>query len=106
MAKKTFLVSRHLFNRMKSTKMLGEVRVEVGDKHGVEQKLAILSAGGPSKLQMIVDFDYTMSRAHRNNQPVDCSWGVLENYPELPKCYTEKVGHEWHTECPETVLIR
>jgi 5'-nucleotidase len=91
MAKKTFLVSRHLFSRMKSTKMLGEVRVEVGDKQVVEQKLATLSAGGPSKLQMIVDFDYTMSRAHRNNQPVDCSWGVLENFPELPKCYTEKV---------------
>ena len=91
MAKKTLLVSRHLFGRMKSTKMLGEVRVEVGDKDEVERKLRTLSEGGPSKLQLIVDFDYTMSRAHRNNEPVDCSWGVLENFPELPKGYTEKV---------------
>jgi len=109
MAKKTLLVSRQLFTRMKSTKMLGEVRVEVGDKHGVEQKLATLSAGGPSKLQLIVDFDYTMSRAHRNNQPVDCSWGVLENFPELPICYTEKVkelrSHYYPIELDPTLSV-
>jgi len=109
MAKKTLLVSRHLFTRMKSLKMLGEVRVEVGDKHEVEQKLATLSAGGPSKLQLIVDFDYTMSRAHRNNQPVDCSWGVLENFPELPMCYTEKVkelrSHYYPIELDPTLSV-
>jgi len=109
MAKKTLLVSRHLFTRMKSLKMLREVRVEVGDKHEVEQKLATLSAGGPSKLQLIVDFDYTMSRAHRNNQPVDCSWGVLENFPELPMCYTEKVkelrSHYYPIELDPTLSV-
>ena len=89
--KKTLLVSRQIFARMKSTSMLEEVRVEVRDKEEVQRKLATLSSGGASKLQLIVDFDYTMSRAHRNNEPVDCSWGVLENFPELPKRYTEKV---------------
>jgi len=109
MAKKTLLVSRQIFARMKSTSMLEEVRVEVRDKEEVQRKLATLSSGGASKLQLIVDFDYTMSRAHRNNEPVDCSWGVLENFPELPKRYTEKVkelrSHYYPIECDPKLSV-
>jgi 5'-nucleotidase len=77
---------------MAATKaLLADPRVQVGDPPGLEGKLAKLVEGGHARLQLIVDFDYTMSRAHRDNVPVDCSWGVLENYPELPGSYTEKV---------------
>merc|ERR1712004_633697 len=100
---------RQIFARMKSTSMLEEVRVEVRDKEEGQRKLATLSSGGASKLQLIVDFDYTMSRAHRNNEPVDCSWGVLENFPELPKRYTEKVrelrSHYYPIECDPKLSV-
>jgi len=91
-----FLYSRLLikpdFRNMSSTTvMLSDSRVLSKDRAVLEEKVAKLVTGGPSKLQLIFDFDYTMSRAHKAGVPVDCSWGVLENYADLPSSYTEKV---------------
>jgi len=71
--------------------LLTDCRAHVKDRVGLDAKLAQLAAGGPANLQIITDFDYTMSRAHKGGAPVDCSWGVLENYSKLPLTYTEKV---------------
>jgi len=65
--------------------------VEVADQKAAEEKISNIIQGGPSKLQFIVDFDYTLSRAHKEGKPVDCSWGVFENYHELPSDYHQKV---------------
>ena len=69
---KSLIVSRlliHSMSRMSpSAVLLGEARVEVRDRAGVEDKLARLIAEGPDRLQLIVDFDYTMSRAHKNGK--------------------------------------
>ena len=42
-------------------------------------------------MQVIVDFDYTLTKAHKDGVPVECSWGVLETYPKLPESYHNKV---------------
>ena len=92
MLEKYLLYCRLILPRMEATtSLLSQPRVEVGDRPGLETKLAALGAGGPGKLQLIVDFDYTISRAHREGKPVDCSWGVLENFPDLPSSYMERV---------------
>ena len=52
----------------RSAVLLKEARVEVRDRAGVEDKLARLIAEGPDRLQLIVDFDYTISRAHKDGK--------------------------------------
>ena len=71
--------------------LMNQSRVKVADMDNVQDKLGKIFKDGPDKLQFIVDFDYTLSRAHKNGKPVDCSWGVLENYKELPSDYHKKV---------------
>ena len=71
--------------------IMQDKRVEVANRERVDSKIKKIIDGGPERLQFIVDFDYTLSRAHKGGAPVDCSWGVFENYPELPGDYHEKV---------------
>eukprot|EP00092_Neocalanus_flemingeri_P061227 GFUD01073571.1.p1 GENE.GFUD01073571.1~~GFUD01073571.1.p1 ORF type:complete len:304 (-),score=89.29 GFUD01073571.1:26-937(-) len=71
--------------------MMQDRRVEVADMTKVQSKLQQIISGGPDHLQFIVDFDYTLSRAHKDGKLVDCSWGVLENFQELPSDYHKKV---------------
>lgn len=67
-------------------------RVEMADRSNVESKLMKILQGGPDQLQFIVDFDYTVTKVHNDGKPLDCSWGVLENYKELPSDYHKKVN--------------
>eukprot|EP00088_Acartia_fossae_P020169 TRINITY_DN21822_c0_g3_i1.p1 TRINITY_DN21822_c0_g3~~TRINITY_DN21822_c0_g3_i1.p1 ORF type:complete len:299 (-),score=49.93 TRINITY_DN21822_c0_g3_i1:541-1437(-) len=66
--------------------------VQVRDQLKVKAKLKDLIDGGFPQLQFIVDFDYTLTRSHKNGEPVDCSWGVLENYKELGVDYVQKTN--------------
>jgi len=76
---------------MKILKLLKNTGVVIGNSEAVEEKLRKLVSDGPENLQVIVDFDYTLTRAHKDGVNVDCSWGVLENYKELPSSYHTKV---------------
>jgi len=66
--------------------------LKVGNKAAVEKKLNAIFDGGCDKLQLIVDFDNTLTRHHKNGTLTDCSWGVMENSPLLPKGYTDKTN--------------
>jgi len=66
-------------------------RVHIKDLAKVEEKVSKLVAGGWAELQFIVDFDYTLTRAHKDGVPVHCSWGVLENYEKMGAEYFEAV---------------
>ena len=65
--------------------------LKVGNKAAVETKLKAISEGGCEKLQLIVDFDNTLTRHHKNGNLTDCSWGVMENSPLLPKTILESI---------------
>jgi len=67
-------------------------RVQVGDPQMLQQKLQKLVEGGFKELQFIIDFDYTLTRSHKNGVPVDCSWGALENYKKLGESYNKKTN--------------
>lgn len=58
----------------------------------VEAVLDKVVRGGRHKLQWVVDFDYTLTRAHKDGHPVDCSWGVMENSHLLPDSYTDQTN--------------
>ncbi len=66
------------------------VKVNKPDK--VEQVLARMRAGGPERLQVLADFDMTLTRVHRDGKKLECSWGVMESSPLLPASYTERTA--------------
>ena len=72
-------------------KLLSNPKVVASNAERVEEKLKSLIKDGHSNLQFIVDFDNTLTRTHRDGVGLDCSWGVLENYKELPGSYHERV---------------
>lgn len=73
-----------------STLIQASKKVQVGDPAKLQEKLKGLVEGGFHELQFIVDFDYTLTRAHKDGTPTDCSWGVLENYKKLGPDYLKK----------------
>jgi len=66
--------------------------IKVGDKEAVDSKIANILSGGHEKLQLVVDFDNTLTRHHKDGKIIDNSWGVMENSPLLPKDYTQKTN--------------
>ena len=72
-------------------KLVPSNRLVVADVEKVQTKINSLIKEGPSNLQFIVDFDNTLTKTHKDGVSLDCSWGVLESYSELPSSYHEKV---------------
>ena len=72
-------------------KLVPSNRLVVADVEKVQTKINSLIKDGPSNLQFIVDFDNTLTKTHKDGVSLDCSWGVLESYRELPSSYHEKV---------------
>ena len=65
--------------------------MRVKDKSRVEGLLKSLVAGGLDKLQLVVDFDHTLTKTrNEKGESLDCSWGVLENSRLLSESYTKE----------------
>ena len=58
----------------------------------VKNLLRTIVSGGFTNLQVVFDFDYTMSRVHKNGEKLDCSWGVMENSKLLPASYVKQTN--------------
>ena len=72
-------------------KLLNNPKLVTSNVDRVETKIRGLIKDGHANLQFIVDFDNTLTKTHRDGVSLDCSWGVLENYKELPSSYHERV---------------
>ncbi len=68
--------------------------VHVRDPAKVESVLSRMTAQpDPAKrLQVLADFDQTLTRVHRDGRRLECSWGVIESSPLLPPSYTERTA--------------
>jgi len=73
------------------TSILSDPRIKTKNMKALESKVATIIKDGHDKLQLVVDFDYTLTRAHKNGSPVACSWGVLHEYRHCPKEYLDTV---------------
>jgi len=72
-------------------KLLNNPKLVTANVDRVQTKIRALIKDGHANLQFIVDFDNTLTKTHRDGVSLDCSWGVLENYKELPSSYHERV---------------
>lgn len=72
-----------------SVKLLEKIKtlsqVQIQDEPKVKSILQTMLEGGNNQLQVIVDFDYTLTRVHRDGRSLDCSWGVFETSRFVPK---------------------
>jgi len=64
--------------------------IHIRDIKQVEQKIKDLSQGNHEKLQVITDFDYTLTKSHLNGTRCTTCHGVIENYSRLPASFREK----------------
>jgi len=75
---------------MKTLKSKSSIKIQNTSR--VENLITTILSGGNKNLQVVIDFDYTMTRVHKNGQRLDCSWGVMENSNLLPESYTKKTN--------------
>ena len=73
-------------------KLQSRTSIKIKDVPKVESLLSTIISGGNKNLQVVLDFDYTLSRVHKNGERLDCSWGVMENSKILPASYTQKTN--------------
>ncbi|XP_014279459.1 7-methylguanosine phosphate-specific 5'-nucleotidase A [Halyomorpha halys] len=68
---------------------LNDDKVRMKDKELVISKIKKIKEGGSNKLQIITDFDRTISKHHDNGKPTLSSYCVFEQIPTLPSEFTE-----------------
>ncbi|XP_014279458.1 7-methylguanosine phosphate-specific 5'-nucleotidase isoform X1 [Halyomorpha halys] len=64
-------------------------KIRMKDKELVISKIKKIKEGGSNKLQIITDFDRTVSKHHDNGKPTLSSYCVFEQIPTLPSEFTE-----------------
>ncbi|KAG0711589.1 7-methylguanosine phosphate-specific 5'-nucleotidase [Chionoecetes opilio] len=68
----------------------GAVRIK--EPARVEALISGIVGGGFSRLQLVVDFDYTLTRVHMGGHRCHCSWGIMDNSPKMPEYYREEAN--------------
>lgn len=65
--------------------------VHVNDKHDLLKKINLLIAGGHKNLQIVTDFDHTLTRHNLDNgDVVQTSFGMFRECPSIPQDYKDK----------------
>ncbi|KAG8237157.1 hypothetical protein J437_LFUL011206 [Ladona fulva] len=65
-------------------------KVRMKDRDKVEELINILVSGGKERLQVISDFDMTLTKQHENGNRCITSFGIFEFSHHLPPNYREK----------------
>lgn len=70
---------------------LNSPKCRIKDPTQVEHKINQLAAGGVTRLQIVADFDFTITKRQlENGERVLSSFGLLEECPSLPESYRQK----------------
>lgn len=64
--------------------------VRMKDPSAVEDKVCQLMKGGHQHLQVIADFDMTLSRSHYQGKPCSSCHGAIDGSHRLPRFYQQK----------------
>lgn len=74
----------------KMMESINKPNVYIRDSVRVRDKLKVLYEGGPEKLQVISDFDKTLTKFVINGEKGCTAYGVFENSKVFPESYREK----------------
>ncbi|KAG8175881.1 hypothetical protein JTE90_025949 [Oedothorax gibbosus] len=69
---------------------LAKSTVHIKNRVEVEEMISQLIKGGATKLQVIADFDHTLSRVHKNGTRCDSTYGIIDNSPLVSEEYKNK----------------
>ncbi|XP_033216860.1 7-methylguanosine phosphate-specific 5'-nucleotidase-like [Belonocnema kinseyi] len=69
--------------------ILSRSAVKIKDKDGVIRKINNIIQGGPAKLQVVTDFDLTLTKQHVNGKNHLSSFGIFAKCKQLPANYEE-----------------
>ncbi|XP_066943557.1 7-methylguanosine phosphate-specific 5'-nucleotidase [Macrobrachium rosenbergii] len=72
--------------------LLNKDHICIKDPGHVEELISTLVSDGFTKLQLVVDFDFTLTRVHVNSQRCHCSWGIMDNSSLMPAFYREEAN--------------
>uniref|UniRef100_G3MMD1 5'-nucleotidase n=1 Tax=Amblyomma maculatum TaxID=34609 RepID=G3MMD1_AMBMU len=73
--------------------------IRMKDPERVEELVCKLIKGGPKKLQVVTDFDYTISRSHYNGKPCQSTHCALESsslIPEENRVQLRRIQEKYH----------
>ncbi|KAG8175882.1 hypothetical protein JTE90_025950 [Oedothorax gibbosus] len=73
--------------------VLNKSTVHIKNRDKVEEIVSQLIKGGASKLQVIADFDLTLSRAHKNGEPCNTTYGILKSSSFVSEDYKVQTNH-------------
>ncbi|KAB7497145.1 7-methylguanosine phosphate-specific 5'-nucleotidase [Armadillidium nasatum] len=80
------------FPNLQKVGLLNNKNILIKNKENVENILSLLLKGSFDNLQLVVDFDYTLTRGHFNGEKSLCSWGILDNSHHMPSFYRDKAS--------------
>jgi len=66
--------------------------VKMRNPENVEKLLSKICEGKAKSLQVVADFDYTLTRYHMNGKRCESSYGVMDHSQRLPEEYRSKCG--------------
>ena len=66
---------------------LPKVHIKENAKKDISKKLQNLLDGGPEKLQLIVDFDHTLTKCYDERTRTESSWTILSKSPLMPEVH-------------------
>ncbi|KAK3882709.1 hypothetical protein Pcinc_012916 [Petrolisthes cinctipes] len=72
--------------------LLKRDHIRMKDLGRVEQVLTSIVAEGYSKLQVIADFDRTLTRVWYNGKKCETCYGIMDNSPVMPDFYREEAN--------------
>lgn len=71
--------------------VLNDPKCKIKDPTVVEHKLNQLASGGVNRLQIVADFDFTITKRQlENGERVLSSFGLLDQCPSLPESFRLK----------------
>jgi len=76
---------------LEDTLAMDNKKIKIGNWRRVKEKLEILINDGPEKLQILSDFDWTMTKWKENGKLLPSSHGVMEESDIMPKSFIKKV---------------
>ncbi|XP_071547756.1 cytosolic 5'-nucleotidase 3 isoform X1 [Panulirus ornatus] len=72
--------------------LLNAPHIRIKDLARVEELVNCIVESGFSKLQLVVDFDFTLTRVHVEGHRCHCSWGIMDNSALMPPFYRQEAN--------------